>query len=81
MIIKPQIWLAMIGDLVAVGTLSIVAPRVRQNSSYRIVINHSSIYEKCAILVEGRICWFDNIVLMPLWSINGSWLQVGKSEI
>jgi hypothetical protein len=79
MIFNPHIWSPKIGDLVAIPQLGALAPGIRQKSFYGIVIIHSPMTESCAIFFEGGIKWFDNVILMPLWDVEGTWLQTGKS--
>ena len=80
MIFNQHIWSPKIGDLVAIPQLGALAPGIRQKSFYGIVMINSQLTESCAIFFEGGIKWFDHVILMPLWDLEGTWLQTGKSE-
>ena len=78
MIIKPKPWYPKTGDLVAIPELGAIPAGVRQHSSYGIVVKSSVLLKRCAVYFDGTIKWFDTIILMPLWSTDGTWLQFGK---
>ena len=78
MILKPYTWFPKSGDLVAIPQFGAQVPGLRQKSFYGIVIFNSPMTESCAVFFEGGIKWFNNVVLMPLWDTEGTWLQTGK---